>query len=157
MTEKPTMKIYTDGACLGNPGPGGWGAVVIQDQERRELSGGFGLTTNNRMELLAVVEALSLLPSRSTVELYTDSKYIHDAVQKGWLAKWKRNGWRTADKKSVKNQDLWLKIDALLQSHDVHFNWVRGHSGHPENECCDNLAGAAALGTDLPKDLGYQK
>jgi ribonuclease HI len=88
------------------------------------------------------------------VELYTDSKYIHDAVNKGWLANWKRNGWRTADKKPVKNQDLWLQIDALLQAHDVHFNWVRGHSGNPENECCDRAGQCAALGQNLPKDTG---
>lgn len=151
------VKIYTDGACLGNPGPGGWGAVVIDVHQRHELSGGYGLTTNNRMELLAVIEALTLLTGRDSVELYTDSKYIHDAVEKGWLAKWKRNGWQTADKKAVKNQDLWRRIDALLQAHDVQFHWVRGHSGNPENECCDRLAGAAAQGKDLPQDDGYVK
>lgn len=155
MGETKMTRIYTDGACLGNPGPGGWGAVVIQEQLRRELSGGFGLTTNNRMELFAVIEALSLLEQRTKVELYTDSKYIHDAVEKGWLARWKRNGWRTADKKAVKNQDLWQRIDALLQTHDVNFHWVRGHSGNPENECCDRLAGTAALGGKLPEDSGY--
>ncbi|WP_045222163.1 ribonuclease HI [Desulfonatronum thioautotrophicum] len=157
MSEQNMTRIYTDGACLGNPGPGGWGAVVIEDDQRRELSGGYGLTTNNRMELLAVIEALSLLAGRAAVELYTDSKYIHDAVEKGWLAKWKRNGWRTADKKAVKNQDLWLQIDALLSKHDVHFHWVRGHSGNPENECCDKLAGIAAQGRNLPKDSGYAR
>lgn len=155
MSQQQVATIYTDGACLGNPGPGGWGAVVIHELERRELSGGFALTTNNRMELLAVVEALNILPAASTVQLFTDSKYIHDAVNKGWLAKWKRNGWRTADKKSVKNQDLWLRIDALLQSHNVRFNWVRGHSGNPENECCDRLASSAASGLNLSEDSGY--
>ncbi len=155
MNQDQRVTIYTDGACLGNPGPGGWGAVVIQGPERRELSGGYGLTTNNRMELLAVVEALDMLPTGCAVELFTDSKYIHDAVNKGWLTNWKRNGWRTADKKPVKNQDLWLQIDALLQAHDIHFNWVRGHSGNPENECCDKLASCAALGRNLPKDTGY--
>ncbi|GAB6057719.1 ribonuclease HI [Desulfonatronum parangueonense] len=155
MNQEKTTIIYTDGACLGNPGPGGWGAVVINGPDRREFSGGFGLTTNNRMELLAVVEALNALPEPSVVSLYTDSKYLHDAVNKGWLANWKRNGWRTADKKSVKNQDLWVRIDALLKTHDVCFNWVRGHSGNPENECCDRLASAAASGSGLPKDTGY--
>ena len=157
MSEQSVKRIYTDGACLGNPGPGGWGAVVIDDQHRHELSGGYGLTTNNRMELLAVIEALSLLTDRASAKLYTDSKYIHDAVEKGWLAKWKRNGWRTADKKAVKNQDLWRRMDALLQAHDVQFHWVRGHSGNPENECCDRLAGAAAQGKGLPRDDGYVK
>ncbi|TVQ96119.1 MAG: ribonuclease HI [Desulfovibrionales bacterium] len=157
MSERNVTRIYTDGACLGNPGPGGWGAVIIEEEHRRELSGGYGLTTNNRMELLAVIEALSLITGHATVELYTDSKYIHDAVEKGWLAKWKRNGWRTADKKAVKNQDLWLQIDVLLSKHDVHFHWVRGHSGNPENECCDKLAGIAAQGRNLPKDSGYAR
>ncbi len=155
MSEDNVIQIYTDGACLGNPGPGGWGAVVLDGRERRELSGGYGLTTNNRMEMLAVIEALSLLTDRSEVELYTDSKYIHDAVEKGWLAKWKRNGWRTAEKKAVKNQDLWLRIDSQLKVHDVTFHWVRGHSGNPENECCDRLASTAVQGKNLPKDGGY--
>jgi ribonuclease HI len=150
------VTIYTDGACLGNPGPGGWGAVLIQDQARWELSGGYKRTTNNRMELMAVIGALRSVTSTSVfVELYTDSKYLHDAVNKGWLDKWKRNGWRTADKKPVKNRDLWLELDGLLQSYQVQFHWVRGHSGHPENEHCDKLASEAALGSHLPDDAGY--
>lgn len=147
--------IYTDGACLGNPGPGGWAAVLIDQDQRRELSGGYQRTTNNRMELLAVIEALEIFPPHTPADLYTDSKYLHDAVNKGWLRKWKRNGWRTADKREVKNQDLWLRLDALLADRDVELHWVRGHAGNPENECCDRLASAAALEPGLPVDAGY--
>lgn len=149
------VTIYTDGACLGNPGPGGWGAVLLDGGRRREISGGFQRTTNNRMELLAVIQALELLQRGSTVEVVTDSKYLHDAVSKGWLVKWRRNGWQTSERKPVKNQDLWLRLDALLQKHDVRFAWVRGHAGDPENERCDRLAGAAALGQGLAEDEKY--
>lgn len=149
------VTIYTDGACLGNPGPGGWGAVLLYGDHRREISGGYRRTTNNRMELLAVIEALSHLKTPTSAEVFTDSKYLHDAVNKGWLGKWQRNGWQTSEKKPVKNQDLWLRLDALLKTHGVRFCWVRGHAGDPENECCDRLASTAALGADLPEDGVY--
>ncbi len=149
------ITIYADGACLGNPGPGGWGAVLLDGLQRKEISGGFRRTTNNRMELLAVIQALELLQRRRSVEVFTDSKYLHDAVNKGWLVKWRRNGWQTSERKSVKNQDLWLRLDALLQKHDVRFIWVRGHAGDPENERCDCLAGTAALGPGLAEDEEY--
>lgn len=147
--------IYTDGACLGNPGPGGWGAVLLYQGHRREISGGHRKTTNNRMEMLAVIKALEYLKRPGLAEVYTDSRYLHDAVNMGWLARWQRNGWRTADKKAVKNKDLWLRLDALLQEHEVSFCWVRGHHGNAENERCDRLAGEAALGENLPEDEGY--
>lgn len=149
------VTIFTDGACLGNPGPGGWGAVLLSGKHRREVSEGFRLTTNNRMELLAVIRALESLKRPSAAEVFTDSKYLHDAVNKGWLARWQRNGWQTAEKKPVKNQDLWLRLDALLKRHRVRFSWVRGHAGNPENERCDRLAKAAALGPELFEDEEY--
>lgn len=152
---KGIVTIYTDGACLGNPGPGGWGAVLLYGDHRREIFGGYRRTTNNRMELLAVIEALSHLKTPASVEVFTDSKYLHDAVNKDWLGKWQRNGWQTSGKMPVKNQDLWLRLDALLKIHGVRFCWVRGHAGDPENECCDRLAGTAALGADLPEDGEY--
>ena len=152
---KVIVTIYTDGACLGNPGPGGWGAVLLFGDQRREISGGYRRTTNNRMELLAVIQALECLKTSSSVKVLTDSKYLHDAVNKGWLARWRRNGWQTTEKKPVKNRDLWLRLDALLETHKVRFCWVRGHAGDPENECCDRLAGAAALGADLSEDEEY--
>lgn len=149
------VTIYTDGACLGNPGPGGWGAVLLFGTHRREISGGYRLTTNNRMELLAVIRALECLKYPCTVLVHTDSLYLHDAVTKGWLARWRGNGWQTSAKKPVKNQDLWQRLDALLKVHEVRFSWVRGHAGNPENERCDRLAGTAAKETDLPEDIGH--
>lgn len=155
MAEQKKVVAYTDGACLGNPGPGGYGAVLLFGEERKELAGGFRPTTNNRMELLAVLEALGALKEPCRVDLYTDSKYVRDAIEKGWLRSWTRNGWRTAAKKPVKNKDLWLRLSPLLSAHDVAFHWVPGHSGVPENERCDELASAAARRTGLPKDPGY--
>ncbi|MBU1003563.1 MAG: ribonuclease HI [Proteobacteria bacterium] len=148
------VTIYTDGSCLGNPGPGGWGAVLRFGEHRKELSGGFCATTNNRMELMAVIEALSILTRRSQVELFSDSKYFLDAIREGWLKNWKRNGWKTAAKKPVKNQDLWLRLDPLLAEHDIRYNWVKGHSGVPENERCDILARNEAGKSGQPKDPG---
>lgn len=149
------VTIYTDGACLGNPGPGGWGAVLLSGGHRREISGGCRLSTNNRMEMLALIRALEGLKKKCAVQVYTDSRYLHDAVSRKWLSRWRRNGWRTSEKKPVKNQDLWLRLDALLGAHDVRFSWVRGHAGNPENERCDRLAAAAAQQPDLPEDEGY--
>ena len=134
--------IYTDGACLGNPGPGGWAALLVDDGSRREISGYEPATTNNRMELRAAVEALRALEEPSQVDLHTDSQYLRNGMSE-WLARWKRNGWRTADRKPVKNVDLWQQLDGLAARHDVRWHWVRGHAGHPENERCDALANEA--------------
>jgi len=137
------VEIFTDGSCQPNPGPGGWG-VVIKNGEVAELSGGDPDTTNNRMELTAAIEALKTLPLPSKVALTTDSQYLKDGITV-WIHNWKRNGWRTSDKKPVKNADLWHELDALNQQHEVDWRWVRGHNGHPENERCDQLAHEAIL------------
>ncbi len=149
------VTIHTDGACLGNPGPGGWAAVLRHNDAEKELSGGFALTTNNRMEILAAIEGLEALNQPCRVDLHTDSQYLRDAVEKRWLAAWQRNGWQTSAKKPVKNKDLWLRLLPLLQKHQVSFHWVRGHSGNPDNERCDQLARAAAQQPGLEADSGY--
>ncbi len=156
MTMK-NVQAFTDGSCLGNPGPGGWAAVLRCNGSERELAGGFALTTNNRMEILAVIEALALLKEPCGVDLYTDSQYVRNAVEKKWLAGWRRNGWKTSDKKPVKNRDLWERLQPLLDLHQVRFHWVRGHSGHPENERCDVLARTQASSRGLPPDTGYRE
>ncbi|HBC27456.1 MAG TPA: ribonuclease HI [Ruminococcaceae bacterium] len=138
------VQIFTDGACQGNPGPGGWGAILRYQGREREISGGEAQTTNNRMELRAVIEALSLLKEPCEVTLCSDSRYVCDAIEKGWAKSWKRNGWRKADKKPALNSDLWERLLELLTVHRVTVAWVRGHDGHPENERCDRLAVAAA-------------
>ncbi|HCQ70735.1 MAG TPA: ribonuclease HI [Rhodospirillaceae bacterium] len=135
------VEIYTDGACSGNPGPGGWGVLLRYGAHEKELCGGEPETTNNRMEMMAVIQALSALKKRSTVHLYTDSKYVMDGINQ-WMDGWKARGWKTASKKPVKNQDLWQEIDSRLQDHHVTFFWVKGHAGHPENERADELARA---------------
>lgn len=132
--------IFTDGACSGNPGPGGWGAVLRYGGRVRELSGGEPDTTNNRMELTAVIEALSALKEPCEVVLTSDSRYVVDAVEKSWVYNWQRNGWRKSDKSPALNADLWQKLLPLLKTHSVRFEWIRGHTGHPENERCDFLA-----------------
>lgn len=134
------VEIYTDGACSGNPGKGGWGAVLVYKSTEKEISGYDESTTNNRMELTAVIEALSMLKEPCEVLLTTDSKYVCDAVTKGWVYSWKKNGWRKADKKPALNVDLWEKLLPLLEKHNVQWNWVKGHAGHPYNERCDALA-----------------
>ena len=134
-----TVEAYTDGACSGNPGPGGWGALLCYDGNERELCGGEEETTNNRMELLAAIEALSALKQPCHVRLTTDSTYVKDGITK-WLENWKRNGWKTAAKKPVKNQDLWIRLDEQSSRHRIEWCWVKGHSGHPENERADTLA-----------------
>jgi ribonuclease HI len=139
---KPHVVIYTDGACSGNPGPGGWGAVLISGRHRRELAGSEAVTTNNRMELLAAISALEALKGPSIVELHTDSQYLRDGVTR-WIHAWKRNGWRTADRKPVKNAELWQRLDAAQSRHEVAWHWVRGHAGEVENERADELARAA--------------
>jgi ribonuclease HI len=136
------VTIFTDGACAGNPGPGGWAAILVAGPRRREISGYEPATTNNRMEITAAIEALRALRGPSEVELHTDSQYLRNGMST-WLERWKRNGWRTADRKPVKNDDLWRALDALAQTHAVRWHWVRGHDGHPENERCDELANAA--------------
>lgn len=140
-TRKPTITIYTDGACSGNPGPGGWGAILMSGEHRKELSGGEALTTNNKMELSAAIEALAALKRPSVVELYTDSNYVKNGIEK-WIHGWKRNGWKTADKKPVKNAELWQRLDELRRRHDVTWRWVKGHAGDTENERADELARA---------------
>lgn len=139
------VKLFTDGACSGNPGPGGWGAILRYNGYEKELSGGESETTNNRMELTAVIEGLSALNEPCVVDLVSDSKYVVDSIQKGWVYSWKRNGWRKADKKPALNVDLWEKLLKLLEIHKVNFIWIRGHQGHEENERCDKLAVAASL------------
>ncbi len=134
------VEIYTDGACSGNPGKGGWGAVLVYGAKEKEISGADADTTNNRMELTAVIEALNALKEPCNVTLTTDSKYVCDAVNKEWVYSWKKNGWKKAGKKPALNIDLWEKLLALLDIHNVTFVWVRGHNGHPYNERCDTLA-----------------
>ncbi|MBQ2308178.1 MAG: ribonuclease HI [Clostridia bacterium] len=138
------VELYTDGACRGNPGRGGWGAILVYGDKEKELSGGEPMTTNNRMELMAAIEGLAALRVPCVVTLTSDSKYLVDAINKGWLESWKKNGWRKADKSAVLNVELWKKIDMLLAVHDVSFVWVHGHTGHPYNERCDALATAFA-------------
>ena len=139
MAERPKVVIHTDGACSGNPGPGGWGVILQSGPHRKELSGGEPLTTNNRMELTAAIEALEALKAPSEVELYTDSHYLRGGIT-SWIRSWKRNGWRTADKKPVKNAELWERLDKATERHKVRWHWVRGHRGHDENERADELA-----------------
>ena len=134
------VEIFTDGACSGNPGPGGWGAVLRFGTVEKELSGGERETTNNRMELTAVIEALSALKEPCAVRLTTDSKYVCDSINKGWVYGWKKRGWVKSDKKPALNVDLWERLLPLLETHRVELIWVKGHAGHPENERCDRLA-----------------
>jgi ribonuclease HI len=136
-----TVEVYTDGACSGNPGPGGWGAMMRYNAKVKELSGGEAMTTNNRMELTAAIEALKALKEPCRVELHTDSEYVKNGIS-AWIEGWKRNGWKTADKKPVKNAELWQALDEARKRHDVHWHWVKGHAGHPENERADELARA---------------
>lgn len=134
------IEIYTDGACSGNPGPGGWGAVLVYNGKEKELSGSEKNTTNNRMELTAVIMALNALNQPCEVKLTTDSKYVCDAVNKGWVYSWRKNDWRKSDKKPALNVDLWKELLSLLEKHEVQFIWVKGHNGHKYNEICDALA-----------------
>jgi len=147
VSELPRVTIYTDGSCLGNPGPGGYGAVLLAGPQ------GYSGTTNNRMELMAVIAGLLALSTRSAVEIVTDSQYVKKAFTDRWLIGWQKNGWKTAAKQPVKNQDLWKRLVPLIESHQVTWRWVRGHSGNPENERCDVLARTAACGRGLPPDI----
>nr|AJO70731.1 ancestral ribonuclease H AncB [synthetic construct] len=148
------IEIYTDGSCLGNPGPGGWGALLRYNQHEKELSQGYAQTTNNRMELMAAIEALNSLKEPCNVILYTDSQYVKNGITK-WIHNWKKNNWKTASGKPVKNQDLWQALDEAIQRHQIDWRWVKGHSGHPENERCDQLARQAAE-NPTQEDAGYQ-
>jgi ribonuclease HI len=139
MTERPHVTIWTDGACSGNPGPGGWGAVLMAGGREKDLSGGEAFTTNNRMELMAAISALEALRKPSLVDLHTDSQYLRGGIT-GWIKAWKKNGWHTKDRKPVKNVDLWERLDALTQLHEVRWHWVKGHAGTEANERADALA-----------------
>lgn len=154
----PLMKrvtIHTDGGCKGNPGPGGFGAVMVYGSHRIEISGGFRLTTNNRMELRAAIAALEALNEPCEVELHSDSKYLIDAISKKWIDGWQKRHWQTAGKQPVKNQDLWRLLLAAIGSHRIDWRWVKGHAGQAENERCDELANLAVAGTNLQEDVGF--
>ncbi|WP_372798884.1 ribonuclease HI [Pontiella sp.] len=150
------IEIYTDGACKGNPGPGGYGVVLVSNDRKKELSGGFRKTTNNRMELLACIEGLKALKKPGRVVLTSDSKYVVNAMVKGWAVKWRSKGWKLSPSKPAKNPDLWEQLLNLCEIHDVDFEWVKGHNEHPENERCDALAVAASHQKDLPADAGFE-
>ena len=151
-----SIDIYTDGACSGNPGKGGLGVVLIYKGNRKEISEGFEETTNNRMEALAVIKGLEALKEKCSVTLYSDSKYVVDAIEKGWARKWKANGWKRNAKDKALNSDLWDRMLTLLDYHDVKFIWVKGHADNIENERCDELARGAILSGNLKKDVGYR-
>lgn len=156
MTEKTTVIIYTDGACSGNPGPGGFGTILKSGDNRKELSGGFRKTTNNRMELLAVIEGLKALKRPCAVELYSDSKYVVDAINQGWAKRWKANNWKRNKKDKAQNVDLWKQLLPLLDEHDVSLKWVKGHSTDKENNRADRLAVEASRKPNLPVDEGFE-
>jgi ribonuclease HI len=152
-----TVTIYTDGACSGNPGPGGFGVVMLYGSARRELSGGYRKTTNNRMEVLAVIKGLEALKEPCSVQLYSDSKYVVDAIEKGWVKKWRSQGWMRNKKEKASNVDLWEQLLALLEIHNVSFIWVKGHAANPENERCDQLARDAIQKNTLENDEKYER
>lgn len=157
MNEKlKEVVIYTDGACICNPGPGGYGVVLLYGQHRKELSGGFRLTTNNRMEMMAAIIGLRALKTRCSVTLYSDSQYLVESVTKGWAKRWRSNNWKRNKKEYAINPDLWEQVLDLCEQHEVEFQWVKGHAGNIENERCDCLAAKAAQEEDLPPDLGYE-
>ena len=147
------VTIYTDGACSGNPGPGGYGVVLIFNGNRKEISGGFNNTTNNRMELMGVIMGLESLKEKCRVQIVSDSKYIVDAVEKGWMAKWRSNGWMRTKSEVAKNSDLWKRLWNLMEYHEVRFKWVKGHSDNPENAVCDKLAVAETKKEGLSEDI----
>jgi len=147
--------IHTDGGCKGNPGPGGFGVVLVAGRHRKELSAGFRLTTNNRMELRAAIAALELLNAPCEIELHSDSKYVIDAMTKKWVEGWKKRGWMTAGRTPVKNKDLWIRLVAASQPHKINWCWVKGHAGHAENERCDELANLAVARKEFLEDVGF--
>jgi ribonuclease HI len=157
MEALPKVTLYVDGACLGNPGKGGYAVVLCSGNHRRELSGGRRFTTNNRMELLAVIEGLKALKTRCSVLVISDAKYLVDSMEQGWARRWRQRGWMLTSRKPTSNADLWEQCLDLCEQHEVVFQWVRGHSGVAENECCDRSARQAALADDLPVDEGYEQ
>ena len=151
------VTIYTDGGCINNPGPGGYGVVLLYGSHRRELSGGFRRTTNNRMEIMAAIAGLSTLKESCQVVLHSDSQYLVNAIEQGWAARWRENGWMRSKKEMALNPDLWERLLELCGKHRVKFKWVRGHAGNEENERCDELAQAMARSRGLPPDVEYEK
>jgi len=151
-----TIEIYTDGACSGNPGPGGYGAVLIYGETQKEISAGYELTTNNRMEIMAAVAALELLNQPCEITLYSDSRYLVDAIEKGWVEKWRANNWKRTKTEKALNVDLWLRLTDAVQKHKIVFKWVKGHSSNPLNNRCDELARQAAAGENLFQDIEYE-
>ena len=156
MSERPSVTVYTDGSAIGNPGPGGYGVVLLSGKHRKELSGGFRLTTNNRMEILAVIIALEAFNQACRVTIHSDSRYVVDAMAKGWARKWRANGWMRNKSGRALNPDLWERLLEAAAHHDVEFRWVRGHTGVAENERADRLAVAAANAANLPADDVYE-
>ena len=156
MASTPDVTIYTDGACIGNPGPGGYGVVLLHGNQKRELSGGRRLTTNNRMEILAAIEGLEALKRPCLVTLHSDSQYLVESIEKGWAARWRKNDWMRNKKEPAINPDLWERLLDLCQKHSVHFRWVRGHAGDPLNERCDQLATGEARKSGQPPDEAYE-
>ena len=154
MTERKHVIIYTDGACHGNPGPGGYAAVLLYQGKRKEISGGYRNTTNNRMELMAAIKGLEALKTPCRVTLYSDSNYLVESMTKGWAKRWQANNWKRNKREYALNVDLWQRLLELCEAHDVEFKWTRGHVGTPENERCDALANEAARRPDLPEDPG---
>lgn len=150
------VNIYIDGACSGNPGPGGYGIVIEYNGVKKEKSGGFSNTTNNRMEIMGAIVALEALKEKCSVRVFSDSQYLVNAIMKGWVLRWKANGWMRNRKEKALNPDLWERLLRLCDGHEVEFNWIRGHEGHEENERCDQLARKAAMRTGLPVDTGYK-
>ncbi len=150
------VSIYTDGGALGNPGKGGYGAILVYGEHRKEVSGGYQHTTNNRMEMMACIKALELLKEPCDVTIYSDSKYLVDSITKGWARRWQANNWKRNKKDKAENIDLWEVLLEQLDKHQVVFQWVKGHSGHPENERCDEMVKEAAAQENLPEDTGYQ-
>jgi ribonuclease HI len=156
MNELPQVTIYTDGGCSPNPGPGGYGIVLLCEGRRKEISGGYRLTTNNRMEITAAIVALETLKRKCEVTIYTDSQYLANSISLGWAKKWRANGWRRNKNEPAINPDLWETLLTLCEQHEVTFVWVKGHAGTPENERCDQLSVAAAKEAGLPEDPGYK-
>ena len=155
MEDAKHVTIYTDGACIGNPGPGGYAAILLYQGHRRELSGGYRRTTNNRMEIMAAIVGLEALKEKCEVTLYSDSEYLVNAISRGWVERWRANGWKRNRREKALNADLWEKLLQLREDHEVHFDWVKGHAGTQENIRCDELAVQAAQQPNLPVDEGY--
>ena len=147
------VQLFSDGACSGNPGPGGYGVILKYNEHEKEFSAGYKSTTNNRMEMMAIIVGLESLKETCQVEIYSDSKYIVDAINQGWALKWEANNWKRNKKEMAKNIDLWIRLLDLLEKHKVNMNWVKGHAGHPENERCDELAVSAAASSNLLDDV----